>query len=238
MNKEVQMKRNTVLLALLMNLFTVPVFAGAMGTVNPSSDWAWMSVISAGPAWEHAGKNQSFYLTPEIEKTYVAHQSIHTLAIGELFIGMQKTLSKSIQTQLGLAVAATSEASLTGLVWDDVDLQFANHSYRYKMQYSHLGVKSKILMDKGYWLTPWISGSLGIGFNSSYAYKNTPLIDEAIVNPNFASYTQIAFTYTVGAGVQKSLNQHWRVGMGYEFADWGKSKLGRAAEQTLNSGWV
>ena len=82
----------------------------------------------------------------------------------------------------------------------------------------------------------WISGSLGVGFNSAHGFQNTPLIYEAIVNPNFASHTQIAFTYTVGAGLQKALKQHWQVGVGYEFADWGQSRLGRAAEQTLNNG--
>ena len=230
------MKRKDVLLVLLTSFLTGTVFAGVVGPVSQSSNWSWVSTLSAGPVWEQAGKTQSFYLTPEIEKTYAAHQSTNALANGELFIGMQKKLSTSIQTQLGLAVAATSDASLSGLIWDDTDPRFANHSYRYKIQHSHVAVKSKILMDKGYWLTPWISGSLGVGFNSAHAFQNTPLIYEAIVNPNFASHTQTAFTYTLGAGVQKALNQHWQVGVGYEFADWGKSQLGRAAEQTLNNG--
>ena len=99
-----------------------------------------------------------------------------------------------------------------------------------------IATKSKVLIDKGYWLTPWISGSLGIGFNTAHDFQNTPLINEAVVNPNFASHTQVAFTYTVGVGLQKTLNQHWQAGLGYEFADWGQSLLGRAAEQTLNNG--
>lgn len=230
------MKRKKVLPALLTSFLTGTVFAGIMGPVSQSSHWSWVSTLSAGAVWEQAGKTQSFYLTPEIEKTYAAHQSTNTLANGEFFVGMQKILSQSIQAQLGLAVAATSDASLSGLIWDDEIPRFANHSYRYKIQHSHVAVKSKVLVDKGYWLTPWISGSLGIGFNSAHAFQNTPLIYEAIVNPNFASHTQIAFTYTVGAGLQKVLNQHWQVGVGYEFADWGQSRLGRAAEQTLNNG--
>lgn len=34
--------------------------------------------------------------------------------------------------------------------------------------------------------------------------------------------------------MQKALRQHWQMGVGYEFADWGKSLLGPAAEQALN----
>lgn len=131
---------------------------------------------------------------------------------------------------------ATSEASLSGLNWDDTDLLFAHHSYRCKIQLSHVAAKSCILMDKGYWLMPWISARLGIGFNSAHFFQNTPLNYEAIFNQKFASHTQTAFTYTLGAGVQKVPNQNWTVGVGYEVTDWGKSQLGRATEQTLNIG--
>lgn len=62
------------------------------------------------------------------------------------------------------------------------------------------------------------------------------MIFEALPNPNFADHTKTAFTYTLGVGVQKAFNDHWQVGIGYEFADWGKSKLGRASGQTMNSG--
>ena len=230
------MKRKDVLPALLISFLTSTVFAGSMGPVSQTSNWSWVSTLSAGPIWEHAGETQSFYLTPEIEKTYAAHQSTNALANGELFIGMQKNLSTTIETQLGLAAAATSDASLSGLIWDDADPRFDNHDYRYKIQHSHIAIKSKILFDNGYWLRPWASGSLGVAFNYAHSFRNSPRIYEAIVNPNFASHTQTAFTYTLGAGVQKTVNQHWQIGIGYEFADWGKSRLGRAAEQTLHNG--
>ena len=54
--------------------------------------------------------------------------------------------------------------------------------------------------------------------------------------PNFTSNTTTAFTYTLGAGVQRHLNQHLQAGVGYEFADWGRSQLSRASGQTLNTG--
>ena len=230
------MKKKQIISALLTSFLTSSVFAGAMGATSESSNWNWVSTLSVGPVWEQAGDTQSFYLTPEIDKTYAAHQSTNTLANADFFVGKQKKLSKSIQAQLGLDVAATSNASLSGLIWDDEIPRFANYSYSYKIQHSHIAAKSKVLIDKGYWLTPWISGSLGIGFNTAHDFQNTPLINEAVVNPNFASHTQVAFTYTVGVGLQKTLNQHWQAGLGYEFADWGQSLLGRAAEQTLNNG--
>lgn len=229
------MKNKDVLALLLMSFSTGTVFSGTMSD-RDQSDWSWVSSLSAGPVWGRASKTQSFYLTPEIEKTYYAPKSVNVLANGEFFVGMQKTLSTSTKIQFGFAVASTSDASVSGLIWDDANSQFANHSYQYKLQFNHVAVKSKVLIDRGGWLIPWISGSLGVGFNSSHAFQNTPLIYEAIVNPNFASHTQTAFAYTLGAGVQKAIYRHWQVGAGYEFSDWGKSGLGRAAEQTLNNG--
>lgn len=86
------------------------------------------------------------------------------------------------------------------------------------------------------WVMPWVSASIGVGFNRAHDFMTTPLIFEALPNPNFADHTKPAFTYMLSAGVQKSISENWLVGVGYEFADWGKSELSRAFEQTMNSG--
>jgi len=230
------MNKNPVVLLLSASLLTGSALAGTMGPVTQPSDWTWVGTLSAGPVWESGGKTQTFYLAPDIEKTYAANQSTNTLFDGEVFVGLQKGLSQTLQGQLGLAVAATSNANLSGMIWDDADPQFANYIYNYKLQHTHVAVKGKLLADAGYWFIPWVSGSMGVGFNNAHAFHNTPLIFEALPNPNFASHAETAFSYTVGAGLQKALNTHWQVGVGYEFADWGRSSLGRSAGQTLHSG--
>ncbi len=210
--------------------------AGTMGPIAAIKDWTWVGTISAGPIWESAGNTQTFYLAPDIIKTYAASNLTNALTDGEVFVGIQKKLSHMLQGQVGLAVAATSNAPLAGNIWDDADATFNNYSYTYQVQHTHVAVKGKLLADPGYWVMPWVSASLGVGFNSAYDFQNTPLIFEAVTMPNFASNMQTSFTYTVGAGVQKALNPHWQVGAGYEFADWGQSQLSRASGQTLNSG--
>ena len=210
--------------------------AGTMGSAIQPASWSWVGTLSAGPVWEHGGSTHTFYLAPTIQKAYVANQSTHALFDGEVFLGLQKSLSQTVQGQLGLAVGATGNAALSGVIWDDALPKFKNHAYQYTIQHTHVAVKGKLLADAGFWLIPWISGSLGIGFNNAHSYTNAPIVLPAIANPDFALHTQTAFTYTVGAGVQKALNSHWQVGVGYEFADWGKSELGRAFGQTMNSG--
>lgn len=210
--------------------------AGTMGSVVTPKDWTWVGSLSGGPVWARGGKTQTFYLTPDIEKSYQAHKSTHALASGELFLGLQKSWFSQWFAQLGLAAATTGNAKMQGVIWDDADAQFDNHSYQYQVRHTRMAVKGKLLLDKGYWLMPWVSASLGVGYNRAHDFTNTPLIFEALPNSNFTNHTKTTFTYTLGAGIQKTLNEHWQLGVGYEFVDWGKSALGRAAGQTTNSG--
>ncbi len=209
-------------------------FAGTMGpaVIEPT----WVGSLSVGPVWHRAGETQNIFLTPEIEKTYAAYRTSKAIADGEFFFGMQKPLGYQFLGQLGLAFATTDFANLQGEIWDDADPQFNNYTYSYQVRHSHVAVKGKLLADRGYAVLPWISGSLGVGFNQARGFDNVPTIFEAVKNPNFTSHTRTAFTYTLGAGIQKAITTNWQVGVGYEFADWGKSSLGRAAEQTLNNG--
>lgn len=234
------MKNNSLWLALLFGSVSNFALAGGIDSVAEQpmrpeqSDWSWVAAVSAGSAWESFGQTQTFYLTPEIEKSYRANKSTEALFVGEVFFGIQKTLSQTFQGQLGVALLAADSADLNGVIWDDADPIFDNFVYKYKIQHTHVTLKGKLLGDANLWLTPWVSGGVGVGFNNSHGYQGTPVIYEAVPTPDFPSHTETTFVYTVGAGVQKTLNEHWQIGLGYEFADWGKSQLRRAAEQTLN----
>lgn len=225
-----------LILGILSAGFVSQALASETGPLFLPSCWSFVATLSAGPVWEKAGKTQTFYLAEDIEKTYDAYKSTDTLFDGEVFLGAQARLYQSLLGQLGVAVVATNNAPLSGDIWDDASPEFNNYDYRYKIQHTHIALKSKVLLDMDFWLIPWVSGSVAVGFNTAHDYSNTPTIEEALPNPNFSSHTQTAFSYTLGTGVQAVLNKHWQVGVGYEFADWGKSRLGRADGQTENSG--
>jgi opacity protein-like surface antigen len=197
---------------------------------------SWVATASLGFGWENAGNTQTFYLAPELEKTYTADNSTHSFPSGELFLGIQRTLHKKIQGQLGFEIARTGDANVSGNIWDDADSRFNNYTYKYAVQHTHIALKGKLLGDMGWPVQPWISAAVGVGFNRSDYFSNLPIIFEAVPAPNFNSNTTTAFTYTIGAGFEQELTKHWKAGLGYEFADWGKSQLRRAAGQTLNSG--
>ena len=124
-------------------------FAGTMGSVMPSKDWTWVGSIAAGPVWARGGETQTFFLAPEIEKTYASRKSTNALASGELFIGLQKSLASQWLGQLGLAAATTGNAKLQGVIWDDADPEFDNYSYQYRVRNTRIAAKGKLLLDKG-----------------------------------------------------------------------------------------
>jgi opacity protein-like surface antigen len=236
------MKRHAFLSVITLGLFgffcfsSVSAWAGTMGEIEPVKSWTWVGTLSAGAVWAKGDETQTFYLASETEKTYLSSESSTALIEGDLFFGVQKILSRHWQGQLGLGLTATGNAQFKGFIWDDADEDFNNYRYDYKVRHRAIALKAKLLLDKNNQLLPWISASLGAGFNRTDKFINTPLIFEAVKNNNFVHHITHTFTYTLGFGLQHILNSHWQVGAGYEFADWGQSELGRAAGQTLNTG--
>jgi opacity protein-like surface antigen len=228
------MKPKKVVIGVLSTVLSGAAIAGTMG-VAPNS-WLRVVTLSAGAAWTTNGDTQTFFLQPETEKTYSADKKTSTLFIGELFYGWQRALNHTLSGQIGFEVAGASNASLSGQIWDDALPEFNNFTYGYKVNHAHVAVKGKLLADMGAIVIPYFSGSVGVGFNHAYSFSNTPIIFEALPDPNFAAKTVTAFSYTAGIGAQRALSQNWQVGIGYEFADWGRSELGFAQGQTLGNG--
>lgn len=145
-------------------------------------------------------------------------------------------LSQEVQGQLGLAFAVTSQAEIKGETWDDANPLFNNFVYHHKLEHKHIAIKGKLLTEIAHRLLPWLSASFGLGFNEASSFESTPIIFEALPNAPFSSKTKNTFTYTLGIGLQKIISDHIQVGVGYEFSDWGKSELGPADGQLLDTG--
>jgi opacity protein-like surface antigen len=195
-----------------------------------------MTTLSLGPAWSAPGQTQTIYLQPELPETFAANTTTEIFGDGEIFFGLQRAVAHHLQTQLGLAFVGTTSIPLNGDVWQDADPNFNNLSYNYRINHAHVAVKGKLFTDIYQWMQPYISASLGVGFNRASQYTSAPKLFEVLPEPPFGSQTTTAFTYTVGVGLQHALNNHWFVGVGYEFADWGQTSLSAAAGQVSNGG--
>lgn len=224
------MKVNNLVMTTLCMVFTSLVSAGDDGS------WRLMSALSSGPTWSTPGAKQTVYLQAELPETFAPNFSSKMFGIGEIFLGLQHPVISHLYGQFGIAIAGTTGISLNGDIWQDADPDLNNLSYKYKISHDHLAVKAKLLTDVYQLVQPYISASLGAGFNHAYQYSSTPKLFEVLPEPPFVSQTRTAFTYSLGIGLQRVLNSHWSVGLGYEFADWGKTSLAASIGQASSSG--
>lgn len=227
---------NKLIISAIACILSGNAISGTMSSITQTSDWSKVITLSAGNSWAKAGSTQILYVQPDVEQTYSATKQSNSLFATELFAGLQHSSGGKFVVQTGLALAFNGDAKLQGDIWEDSDPEFNNYFYSYRVKHKHLAVKGKLIADMGMIIQPYLSGSAGIAKNRDYSYLIVPKIEEEIAAPNFSKHTSTSFTYTLGAGVQKSFNDHWQAGLGYEFADWGKNRLGRAYDQTVNDG--
>ena len=206
------------------------------GTMGDSIERRWVATIGGGPGFYHAGKNQIIAVEPDLVKGFMARPKNDALGNLEVFLGKQQGFADGYFGQLGLAAGYAGDANLAGVIYEDANPAFSNYRYNYKINHSYVSVKGKLIKDFGYVIMPYISGSMGVGFNDSYKFKITPVIYPEIPAPPFRSTAETTFTYQLGIGAQIPAGEHWAAGIGYEFADWGKSYLGPAIGQTTNNG--
>lgn len=192
--------------------------------------------LSLGSAWSMTPPTQTFYLQPDIQKTYQSSASPSAFFDVELFLGYQKRIAPLFVGQFGLEIAGTTKTTLPGDIWEDADPTFNNYNYSYTVNHARLALKGRLLADKVKWVSPYASASAGLGFNQASGFTIMPKIYQEVAAPAFNDQWSTTFSYTLGIGLEKRFNKQWQVGLGYEFADFGKSQLARAPGQTLNEG--
>jgi opacity protein-like surface antigen len=199
---------------------------------------SYVITLSAGQGYETTQNRQAITLTPSVEKTYNSNPSQQDFANAEIFLGVQENLTMRLKGQLGLSIQGSGNTRITGNIWDDSNPQFNNYEYSYMVQHMDVSLKAKLLADVHMVFIPWLSASMGIGFNSAHAFYSVPTDLTALPTPNFSANSTVAFSYTLGFGLQYPITPHWQIGGGYEFADWGKSELGTTSGQTGGTGPV
>ncbi len=225
---------------LFLSLITAGVLAnqaqaGSMGPVVASKDWSWVGSISAGPVWSDIGSSRTFFLEPDIEKSYLAGNDWRTLAFVELFAGAERPINDRLSLQLGLALAMSSNDHLSGDILEDADADFNNFRYRYSLQHKRALVKGKLSYDAHPRLRPYLTAGIGLGYNKAREFVATPKISNEVPAPPFQDRSKTSLAYALGAGIQTPLSDRTQLGIGYEFSDWGKSSLARAPGQAFNT---
>jgi opacity protein-like surface antigen len=200
--------------------------------------YTYLASVNYGAVWVGKGDQQTIQIQPVDIKTFVPNKPTSTVGEIEFFLGLHHSFYPRSQEQLGIEIATTGDAKLSGQIWDDQNPLFDSHVYTYTLNHTHVALKGKwqYQVAKMISASPYLSASLGVGFNRANGFNNTPTIPEAEVINNFTSRTTTSFTYTLGIGIQQAISPHIQVGVGYEFSDWGQNDLGMALSQIGRSG--
>ncbi len=83
-------KRSYLCSTCLSALMAPVATAGTMGPEEPTIRW--VAMLSGGAVWADAGRTQTFFLAPGVQKAYVANSNTNALAEGEIFLGIQKSV--------------------------------------------------------------------------------------------------------------------------------------------------
>lgn len=196
--------------------------------------FAYFLTLSAGPAWTKRSPDETLPLTNNVTYIYKYSNDFpkHTDPTGEIFFGLQKTIERGFRGQFGGAIAFIRD-QLSGS-FSQSTTPNQSGSFNYNVNGVRYAAKAKLIADIPYDLSLYFSGSAGAAVNKTSKYKiiNPSIYQQAI----FQDQRQNTFSYTLGVGLEREFCLHWRVGIGYEYADWGKHQLERASWQTLNYG--
>lgn len=234
------MKINTLIIGLFASIISSKICSGTMGAESNSSGCTYKNsnnaqkliTLSIGPAWNKNGTTQTLNLLPNLSNTYYAKHNRNILPFGEIFLGVQNRLNHLLYNQIGLEIGGGSKAELKGNIFEYNNPKLNNATYSYNISELRFLAKTKFLIDIDYYGTmPFISAGLGLGFNKSYNFVISPVSQVEVSNQLFTTRTKNVLTYMLGFGLEEKLNDNWRSSIGYEFADWGTSQLGKAKIQ-------
>lgn len=228
--------RNTMLLKKIV-LFTFFLACSiSFSATMASTPQKYFFSTSLGPSWTNSGEGQTIYFESDLLKGFEPTNlnNSNLMFNGEFFFGIEKQYFKKIQSEFGLAVYISTPAKLNGYILEDASPELINYKYQYKISHEHFVIKSKWITENDYQLNPYISGSIGLGFNYSYHYQESPLLYQEPSFPGFQSRFNTSFIYSVGVGFRRPINEHFFGEVGYQLVSWGASGLNKASGQPIN----
>lgn len=214
--------------------------------VKKNGNWHRVVTLSGGAAFSDSVGQSTFIpiLNPAEDEffNYAADSSNQTEFVWGAFLGMEGSLNQNWLLQSGFSYYQPTLFHPKGIVTQGVDvLSVDSFSYQYEVQARQVLFENKLLYNVLYHarvVHPYASAGIGIGINSSHNYRVNILPPFTTFSNQFSNAERTSFSYRVGLGIDYELTTQLRVGIGYRFADFGKTKLGNALidqVQTVNN---
>ena len=205
--------------------------------INNISSWHAVVSLGGGAAISSdIGRSQTVPIVNPITDeffVYTANRPTQTGVMFDSFIGSEWAFATNWALQMGLGYNQTGRFHASGSLLQGADMQSADlYSYHYTILTRQLLAESKLLYQLRDRYLPYLLLGLGTAFNDASNYETNV--------PPFLTFTrqyqnnsnQTSFSYTVGTGIDVTIAEHFRLGVGYRLADFGPIELGGATIDT------
>ncbi len=198
------------------------------GTFLDRSHYTPLATFTIGPDFLNPGQAQTLTLLPPFQNTYTKGITSQTAADAGAFVGLERKFYDKLWVQLGVSGYVDAQITPKGSVWQFTLPEFEDLGYAYHIHHSRFMATTKLLTTISLYplLHPYVSGEIGGAFNHAHGYQETPLEAGVLPMAPFADHSQTSFAWGVGVGLDYNLNQHVRLGAGYQFSDLGGASLG------------
>ena len=214
-------------------LLASSVFAGGeIGSIVPSCCTK-VVTVSGGPAWFNARNSQTF--TTPTQFSFVSRSRDHAIGSFEIFFSLQHQLNYNLFGQLGFAGAYSGNAKVDGHLTENFEGSLYTYPFTYMLKHGRVSLKGALFTQCYQYLQPYVSSSIGIAFNQSYNFSAPSTLYPNLRAPVYPNNTNSGFVYTLGTGLQTLITPNLKGGIGYEFADWGKSHLSVTSNQLVRA---
>ncbi len=201
------------------------------------ANFSWVATVSGGAAFvTQPAQNQTLTLTQDnktVTNYYTPQSSQNLTGMAGVFIGVEKNFSM-VAWQIGFGYYYLLPFDVKGTASYPLNNVVAQSHYQYKVQSQQLLVESKLLLPLAKRWYPYVMVGVGPALNRSSDYSETPFNGDNSGNYVFGDQQTIAFSYSVGAGLDVALTDAWRLGIGYRFSDLGAVGLGKPTNQTAD----
>lgn len=111
--------------------------------------------------------------------------------------------------------------------------QFRNYSYSYEIQRQTLLMVMKADLINEYAFMPYLTIGLGASFNQARHFEESPLSNVTPrISPNFHRATNVAFSYTVGLGVDYIVQDNILLSLEYYYGSFGTAHTGDSSHHS------
>lgn len=211
-------------------------YKGKTYICNNCSTFRLFASVMGGGAWAQLGQSQSFTDDATLY-SYNPNTSSQFKPLWGAAIGEEFQFYPDWSTQIGISYYQAAAFNAKGVVTQGVDPATSDaYNYNYSVIARQYLLEAKFLADMTNGFHPYLTLGVGASFNSVSGYDvtvNSPF-PFSTFTPQYASDTNISFSYAVGVGVDYDVTKFARLGLGYRYGWFGNANTGDGEINTVD----